>query len=126
MQACVKDKKRVLSCDQNGNMTAPIYSIHTALQKIQLLLQACLGQSADHLIDNLAALDEQDGRNAHYVVLLGGIGILVHIDLADFHLTGIFSSKLFYNKMCIRDRSGELQAQARLRYSVPKPKGNQV
>ena len=69
-----EDKKRVLSCDRNGNMTAPVYRFRTALQKIQLLLQACLGQSANYLIDNLTTLDKQDGRNAHYVVLLGGIG----------------------------------------------------
>ena len=58
------------------------------------------------LIDNLAVLDDDDGRQRTNLVGISDIGLPLDIDLDDLHRTGEFDSELVLDPMSSFTRCG--------------------
>ena len=53
-----------------------------------------LWRGTDHLIDDLAAFEDQKSRNAHNAVLLSDAALVIYIHLVNFRAARVFLSQL--------------------------------
>ena len=71
------------------------YRIWSLEQPFDRLLQSVLALSADLLLYDFTALDEDDRRDVAYTEAAGKLGILVDVALTDDDLTFVFLCELF-------------------------------
>src|SRR3989337_723803 len=65
---------------------------------LELLRERRLADEADHLVDELPVLEEQDRRDGAYVELGGCLDVGVDIDLRDLGLSLILDCQLIQNR----------------------------